>query len=461
MKWKNSLTLKIWKNLSLFLIFMLSLLWILQVLLLNFYYEFSTKRSVYSVTKKVVEYYEDNEQTYLYDLLSYENNACIEIYIGNNLYYSSISRRGCIESKKGLDSVDYKSDFYLSNKNVKNYTIINPTLNNKTLVRAVKIEDGVYAFVNVSLEPIDSSIKIITEELVFITIIVLLSSFGIAYYISRRISKPIVNITKQANSLANGEFDKKFVSESDINEIVEVTETLDYARRELAKTDELRKDLMANVSHDLKTPLTMIKAYAEMAKDLNSNNKKKREENLNIIIEEADRLNVLVNDILDLSKNESKINELNITEVNITRLIKSVINKFKYLEEKEGYNFIFNTDKDIIVKVDEQKMTQVIYNLISNAINYTGEDKKVTIEIKEQKSFVRISVKDTGKGIDKDEIEFIWDKYYKNEKNHKRNKVGTGLGLAIVKSILVNHKFNYGVNSTKNKGTEFYFDIKM
>lgn len=113
------------------------------------------------------------------------------------------------------------------------------------------------------------------------------------------------------------------------------------------------------------------------------------------------------------------------------------------------------------INADKQKIEQVIYNLISNAINYTGKDKKITVKIEDKKSYIRVYIIDTGKGIDKEELDLIWDKYYKNEKNHTRNKVGTGLGLSIVKNILIKHGYNYGVESTKGKGTKFYFDINI
>ena len=113
-----------------------------------------------------------------------------------------------------------------------------------------------------------------------------------------------------------------------------------------------------------------------------------------------------------------------------------------------------------MVKADKQKLNQVIYNLINNAINYTGKDKTVTINIKKEKDSYLVQIEDTGKGIKEEEIPFIWNKYYKNEKNHQRNVVGTGLGLSIVKTILERHQFKYGVESAKNKGTIFYFYVK-
>ena len=273
------------------------------------------------------------------------------------------------------------------------------------------------------------------------------------------ISKPIEKISTSAKELAKGNFNVSFSSDSNLYEINELSETLEIAKNELSKTDELRRDLMANVGHDLKTPLTMIKAYAEMTRDFDNLKKEKKDENLNIIIEETDRLAVLVQDILDLSKMQSKTYELKIEEFDLDELIKSVIKRFYILIDNEGYEFVYNNKGSIIVKADKKRIEQVIYNLINNAVNYTGDDKKVFINLIKGKKKVTVEIIDTGKGIDSKDIKYIWNKYYHNEKKHKRNMYGTGLGLSIVKTILDSHNYKYGVKSEKGKGTKFYFEI--
>ena len=322
------------------------------------------------------------------------------------------------------------------------------------------MDNDLYAFVNTSIEPIDSTVTILKNQLIYVTLIVLILSFIVAYYISKHISKPIVKINSAAKSLAKGEYNVVFDSETNIDELKELSSTLDYMRDELCRTDELRRDLMANVSHDLKTPLTMIKAYAEMTRDLHINNKKKQKEDMNIIIEEADRLAVLVNDILTLSKMQSELDSLELTEFDLTKLIKDILKRYKIYKETLDYNFIYDENEKLMIKADQKKIEQVIYNLINNAINYTGDDNKVIIKTIKKEDTIRVEITDTGKGIKKEDIPYIWDKYYKNEKKHKRNVVGTGLGLSIVKSILELHKYEYGVISKKNIGTTFYFEIK-
>ena len=143
----------------------------------------------------------------------------------------------------------------------------------------------------------------------------------------------------------------------------------------------------------------------------------------------------------------------------IYELIKNIINRYDILIKKENYNIIYNGCEKAIVKADEKRIEQVIYNLINNAVNYTGEDKKVIVNLIENKKNYRIEIKDTGKGIKKEEIKYVWNKYYHNDKNHKRNVYGTGLGLAIVKNIFEEYGYNYGIQSSK-EGTTFYFEIK-
>ena len=358
----------------------------------------------------------------------------------------------------GNKNFKIKKDFIDSGVLEKHYNLINEQFENETLIYALKLDKNIFAFINSSLEPLDSTITILSNQFIFTTIIVLILSLIIGYFISRKLSKPIIKISDEAKKLADGNFSADFKAPSDIYEINELAESLNYAKNELYKTESLKRDLMANVSHDLKTPLTMIKAYAEMVRDITYNNKEKREENLNTIIAETDRLALLVNDILDLSAVQSENTTLKIEKIDLIQLINQVIERFKILSEQENYQFLFTHPDEAIIKADKKRIYQVIYNLINNAINYTGNDKKVYINIINEKHKYRIEIKDTGKGIKQEDLKHIWDKYYHSEKKHKRNSYGTGLGLSIVKSILQMHNYKYGVTSS-NKGSNFYFEI--
>lgn len=457
---KNSLNATIWKYFLLFSILILGFLWVFQVLFLNKYYKYVKIKDIKSVADTINKNKSALNLKTIINNAAFDKSVCVEVVDNNltTLYSSSFLGKGCLTGKE--TSIQYKFNFINSNKKNETYEIINPRFDNQALVYAIKLDKNNYAFINTSLDPIDSTVNILRSQLIIVTIIVLILSFVIAYFISNHISNPIVKINKAAKRLARGEFNVVFDSDEDIDEIKELASTLNYTRDELSKTEELRRDLMANVSHDLKTPLTMIKAYAEMTRDLHSNNKQKSKDNMNTIIEEVDRLTILVNDILTLSSMQSEIEQLNYSTFDLVKLIQEILNRYSIFKETENYKFKFISPKKLEIIADKKKIEQVIYNLVNNAINYTGEDNLVTISILEKNNLIRVEIKDTGSGINKKDLPLIWNKYYKNKKEHKRNLVGTGLGLSIVKSILELHKYKYGVESTKNKGSTFYFEIE-
>lgn len=456
---KSSLKNKVWLYLFIFAFCILGCIWLLQIVSLDVYYEWSKKSEIKKIGKIVTNTYNIDNYKDILDLISFENDVCIELTNKGDISYSTDSvSRGCL-ANNSREINKYKFEFMKSGKSSITYKIINPKFKNKTLIYGLKIDDNNYAFISTSLEPISSTVSVLKKQLILIIIIVLILSFIIAYTISKKISKPIEKITDISSKISKGNYDVNFNTNSDIKEINELENKLNDMTLELSKTESLRRELLANVSHDLKTPLTLIKANAEMVKDFNYKNKEKREKNLNTISEEVDRLNLLVEDILDLSKIQSKAIELKIERINLDKLIKNIIEKFNILCEKEGYKIIYN-GFECYIDADKKRIEQVIYNLINNSINYTGEDKTVYINLIENGNNIRFEVKDTGKGIDKEDLEYIWDKYYKVDKKYKRVTYGTGLGLSIVKDILMIHKFEYGVDSKKNSGTIFYFEAK-
>lgn len=454
---KNSLTIKIWSYLIIFSIAILAFLWLFQIIFLNKFYEQSKTKELNDIVNKVNKEFQNNTLLDNIDSLSKDSGICLELVENNTYLYSSTTfNRNCLE---GRDSSIYKQQFLTSGSNKQTYRLINPRFNNQTLVTAIKLDENIYFYSSISLQPLDSTIDILKNQLVIVTFVVLILSFIIAYFISKKISNPIIKINEMAKNLSK-ENKISFTTDEDINEINELVKTLNETSLELSKVEELRRELMANVGHDLKTPLTMIKAYAEMIRDLTYKNKEKRNENLNIIIEETNRLNLLVNDIIDLSQIQAKAITLNYEKFDLTSLIKNIIHRYDILVEQENYNIIFEETKKIEVYADKVRIEQVIYNLLNNAINYTGKDKKIIINIVDKQNSYIVEVIDSGKGINPKDINLIWDKYYKTDKTHSRDKVGSGIGLSIVKSILISHKFRFGVESKKGKETKFWFEIK-
>ena len=454
---KNKLATKIFMYLAIFSLFILIFLFFFQVIFIDTFYEWTKTKTIKNLSKDILITEKDTSLYDKLDKVSYKENVCIELTNsnGDNLYSS-------YGNNCRLRSRTIKRNFINSNKESKTYNLVNNFTKEKSIMSATKLSNNLYIFISTSLIPLDSTINIIEQQLIVVSIVVLFLSIVVAYFISKRLSLPIIKISKAAKLISKGKLKTKFETTSDIKELVDLTNALNDMKDELSKTEELQKDLMANVSHDLKTPLTMIKAYAELILDININDKEKCKNNLTIIIEEVNRLNTLVNDILALTKVENDLDKLDISSFDLIKLIEKIVKQHNIYVIKDGFNieFIHDDIKELVIDVDKKKIEQVIYNLLNNALNYTGEDKKVIIKVEENDKDYTIMVIDSGKGIDKKEIDHIFDRYYRSKKNHKRYVYGTGLGLSIVKNILLLHNYPYGVTSKKNKGTTFYFKIK-
>lgn len=432
------------------------LLWILQIGFLKIFYERYQERTITKIANNIQKYEsEASLDTYL-EQVAYKNNVCIQRIYENGTQNFNVKMNGCMVTSTSFMITTEKKKLFNSKNNIDAVRFVNPDNEVKSLLYGIR-RDKSYIYVNSSLEDLNATSGLLRGQLIYITFIAIIFAILISYFLSKKITKPIVSLTEKVEKIGTGtvNFEKNGITEID-----ELADTLQYVDGELYKADELRRDLMANVSHDLKTPLTMIKAYAEMVRDISYRDKKKREEHLNVIIDEADRLNILVNDILELSKMQADADTLHLEEYDLAIEIREILKRYEIIKETEDYDLELSIPEHMIVKADKNKLNQVIYNLINNAINYTGDDKKVYITVTENKSDYLVEIRDTGKGIDAEEVKHIWNKYYKNDKNHKRNVVGTGLGLSIVKQILLAHHFDYGVHSKKNEGTCFFFRVK-
>ncbi len=313
-----------------------------------------------------------------------------------------------------------------------------------------------YIFVYTYLELNDATTQILKTILLMSSSVLICFSFFISFFISNQVARPIINISRSAQKLITGEFNVQ-VSRHEYTEIKRLTENLNTASEEIARTETLQKDLMANVSHDLRTPLTMIKAYAEMIRDLSGDNPEKRQKHLQVIIDETDRLTLLVSDILNLSKLQSGTLEMDIRPIHFSEDLKEIVSRFSMLEQTEIH---LEAEEDIYINADHKQLGQAVYNLIINAINYSGENT-VTVRLYTIKGGkVRFEVSDSGVGIPKEQLPYIWERYYKVDRseNHKRAVKGTGLGLSIVKGVFERHGFRYGVESEVGKGSTFWFE---
>lgn len=319
--------------------------------------------------------------------------------------------------------------------------------------------DKYFLLVNARISPVNETVDTLIQQLMIITVILLILALGLAFLIANNISKPIHKINGKAKTLASGKLDVRFDGKGYL-EIEELNDTLNYAVEELSKAENLRNELIANMSHDLRTPLTMISGYSEAIRDLPGEDTK---ENIQVIIDECQRLTNLVNNILDLSKIQANTEKLVIETFNLSERLRIICDRFNTLLKKDAYELILvkDVEQDVYIQADQEKMTQVIYNIIGNAVHYTGTDKKVYVRQIVKDGRVRIEIEDTGKGIKEEDIPYVWDRYYKLKTNHKRQQLGSGLGLSIVRGILELHSVSYGIVSEKGKGAIFYFEFPI
>ena len=314
-----------------------------------------------------------------------------------------------------------------------------------------------YIILNTPLEPIESYIDFILRQYLYLAVVVMVISFVLAFFLARNISSPIVNMKNEALKLAQGDYDAKFETNS-FSEINDLANTLDDATHKLSKVNDLRKDLVANVSHDIKTPLTIIKTYTEMIKDISGDDPIKRNEHLDVILQETDYLDKLVTDMAELSKLQSGVIEINRENFDMKECVNKVVLLLSQAINEKNINLVLDLD-DCVVYADEIKMSQVIYNYLSNALKYSDSDSKIIIRLEDDEEKIRLEVTDHGSGISKEALPYIWDRYYKVDKNFNRTVNSTGLGLAIAKAILEAHNARYGVVSELGEGSTFWFEL--
>ena len=419
-------------------------------------YNWFRKKQVESAINSIEKNIEDNTLEMNIDEIALKNDFIVFILNSSKeTIYSSIDSDNSLtkglekEFIKVIQGLDYEKidENVTLTKNKIDYNIYGEPYNDN------------YILVVSKLAPVEATVDIIKFQLVIISIISIIISIGIAVFIAKKIAKPIEETSKNAKKLSDNNFDVKF-DHYEYIEIKELSDTLNKAAKELQERDKIKKEVIANVSHDLKTPLSIIKGYCEMLQDITGDNKEKRIEQLDKIKKESDNLTLMINDMLDLSKLDNQKDSIQLEEFKMSDLIKEVLDRLDKVIVGENIKIDCNIKDEVIIKADRSKIGQVLYNLIINAINFVGEDRIVVINQIKDKDIVRIEVKDNGIGIDEKDLPFIFDRYYKTNNKYRKSGLSTGLGLSIVKSILEQHKFKYGVISKKGEGATFWFEFK-
>jgi len=473
---RHGIRFSIWLFFFLFAIGVVLLLGILQFSLVKPYYRNNKIQVVKEVGDQIQEYViNDNGNSAAINRafqVAVDNNVCVAMYnsAGSLIYSADSIGGGCVfhpgaETDSPVDTTDGAALRRLidSSGGETSLNLVNEKTGQDMVIYGKRISLNLarlYLYVNSPLEPVDSIVNFFGRQYVLFTLIVIILASIVSLIISSLLSRPIVRMSTEAGKLADADYSCHFEG-GEFTETAELAASLNDATHRLSKIDELRKDLIANVSHDIKTPLTSIRAYAEMIRDISGDKPEKREEHLNVIISEADYLDHLVVDMSELSKLQSGAYVLNYSNFDISAVIREVVRLFAVMIDEGHLHVHIECPQDLVVYGDKTKITEVIYNFLSNAVKHSPQGKNITIRayMKEDEETVRVEVEDEGEGIPEDQIPLIWDRYQKSSRSFSRSMSSTGLGLSIVKAILDSHHAMYGVISEVGKGSLFWFEL--
>lgn len=473
MKKLTSLKWEIGKYLIVFCILTASIVFLFQIVLLQPMYEANKIKSIQEVGSFVEKFIEDERLDEFVDYMQSQSDTCIMVYQSSSSggMQASIGNRGCMISsitnseraKFVTKAIGSKNHSYLARvtNNSSDFGVDGDQSNNFDTIVYTKIVNAAdyssIIMVSGNISPLNATTETLASQMRYIALFMIVTVAILTLLMYRHIAKPIIGITSNAKQLPQG----KYTVDPKTNrykEAADLNNTLVQAANDIQKADKAKRDLISNVSHDLRTPLTMIGGYGEMMIDLPE---EKTDENIQVIVDETKRLNALVNDLLDMSRLQDGRIVLHKEVFDISALLKTQLQKYDVYRMQEGYTIESELLDTIYVNADKKRIEQVINNFLNNAVNYGGEAKHIIVREIKKENTVRIEVQDFGEGIDPKDLDNIWDRYYKVDKEHVRVANGSGIGLNIVKQLLELHGVPYGVNSSKGKGSTFYFEMPI
>ena len=454
-------------------------------IVLESFYLYSKTKTVIDVYDKMNEYYNmgGNDKNIEEELkrIAYNNNFDIYIETTDNIIVFSTDRDLYSTIDMIANSKRYQdNDVIYTNDKVK-VTRVNDKYNNISyILLSGRLDNGYNLYINIPTVPIEESVQISNQALIIIGIIILIISGFISSYISKKFTTPILQLNDITNKMARLDFSKKYRIVDTDDEINELGKNINVMSDKLEKTikqlrennselekdieekskiDEMRKQFISDVSHELKTPIALIQGYAEgLIENVNSDDES-RKFYAEVILDESNKMDKLVKQLLELMKLEYGKREFNNSNFNIVELINEVIRKCKVMLEEKNIEIKFETKEAVMVYADEFYIEQVVTNYFTNAIKHAIEIngiKEIEIRIEIKKEKIKVSVFNTGENIPEEHIQKIWGRFYKEDSSRNRAEGGTGIGLALVKAIMNNYQNDYGVINKEN-GVEFYF----
>lgn len=328
---------------------------------------------------------------------------------------------------------------------------------NKQVIRGKFWNNKYSIIVSTNLARTDSVVRIVSSQLRTITFFAILLALISSAVLSNWFISPVTALSKATKEISKGNYKVKIMTpEGPKDEFGQLALDFNAMAKEIESSQEMQKELIAGISHDLRTPLTIIKGYAESIRDITGDNPQIREQQLNTIIDETDRLSKMVNSVMEYAKLSQGAMKLNLVQYNMADMCNDIADIYSHRAESEGKTVIYEGPEVVYVMADASLIERVMHNFVSNAIIHTPPDTQVKIKIEVlENGKIKVSVADSGEGISEEDQKHLFDKYYRSRKSS--GKQGTGLGLAIVKTVMEAHQFEYGVNSELGKGSEFWF----
>ncbi len=481
MKRRKSFGVKLWLWFVFFSAAIFLALWLLQTVFLQSFYN---DMAIRSAEKAAAEMAEHSSSADFYDVIdetAAENSLLVFVTDAEgNILYSADEYKGLYgnsgqtEPKNGnpyfssdeilnwekgaLRNLPYSYESFIAKlKETGEDSAGFISEDNAAYVAGCVLPNGDILYISMPLGTVGGTVRILRLQLLWVSVLSLILGFALAWVISKRFEKPVAEIADSAKQIAVGNFHPE-LPKGFCTELDELSDTLGETALRLEKAQNAQREFLANVSHDLRTPLTMIKGYAEMVKEISWSDAEKREKDLDVITREADRLTALVNEILDFSAMQANGVPQEYGVIDLSRAVQDVIGQFSPFCEQNGFVIEAEITDGLTVSADEAQIKRVIYNFIDNAVNHTGESKKVKVSLTAADGSARFAVKDYGKGIADEDLPYIWDRYY-TARNRKNKAVVSGLGLSIAKEVLTAHKAKFGVDN-RNDCT-FWFKLKI
>lgn len=459
-------------------------------LVLENFYIYNKTNTIKEVYNKINKYYKDpdlaiNLETEL-KKIAFRNNFDILIQSDTDLILFSTN-------KDFLSSIEVAKERYKTyleeRKNLlysdAKMTIrkIDDTSNSLNYILLYgKLDNGYSLYIRIPIAPIEESVRISNNTLIVIGIATVIISAFVASLISKRFTSPILQLNDITKKMAKLDFEQKYrINDSDdeinelgknintmsdklestIKQLRETNSELEKDIEEKSKIDEMRKQFISDVSHELKTPIALIQGYAEGLIENVNNDDESRKFYAEVILDESNKMDVLVKQLLELMKLEYGKREFNDEEFDVVELINEVIRKCNVMLEENQIQVIFDEKEPIYAYADDFYVEQVVTNYFTNAIKHAKEvngKKQIKITIQNVKNKIRVSVFNTGDKIPEEDLTRVWGRFYKVDDSRNRENSGSGIGLSIVKAIQNNYQNEYGVQNLSN-GVEFYFDI--